>query len=253
MSTELVQVKPAGALAIGGEGLEGFTLKPATMKLVQNTTNEEGAVKGKLFDTLSKSNFDSMKVVLLSIRGGRVYFPPGGDLGADPICRSDDGIVPSPNAQVPQSAKCATCDHGAKMWAAYKSTGQKPDCQEKFRILFIDRESGLPYNMTIGGKTISALKKLKDAIFRDVISSRAKGVVRSIYDYSVEIKPVSVTGRKGTYYELAFLNLAKIAEPGEFGPLFEMFVKNAKSYAIEEADGAVDAEYLEDEGAQVGV
>lgn len=246
--SDLVQLQPAGsaAMVVAGEGFEGFSLKPAVLKLVQNTTTDEGAVKGQLFDTLSRSNFPSMQVVPLSIRVGRVMFPPDGDLGAEPICRSNDGIVPSPDAQVPQSDKCATCDHGPKMWKDFRATGKKPDCQEKFRMLFVARDSGLPYYITIGGKSISHLKKLKDAIFRDVLASRMKGEQRNLYDYTFEMKPVATQGRRGNYYELAFINLSKIKEPGEFGQLYEMFVKRAKAEEASPADEAVDAEFVED-------
>lgn len=245
MSTDLVNVTSAAGTALApteSYGLEGFTLKPAILKLVQNTTTDEGAVKGKLFDTLSKANFDRMQVVPLSIKLTRVLFPPNGDLGAEPLCRSNDGIVPSPDAQVPQCEKCANCDMGPKAWGKFKSTGKKPDCQEKYRLLFIDRESGLPYFISIGGKSITQLKKLKDAIYRDVLSCKMKKEFRSLYDYTFELVPLMVTGKRGNYYELTFTNLKKIAEPGEFGPMYEAFVKNyAAAHATDEATEAVDA------------
>jgi hypothetical protein len=243
---QLVTINPAGtALATTvSEGLEGFTLKPAILKLVQNTTTDEGAVKGKLFDTLSKANFDKLQVVPLSIKMTRVLFPPNGDLGAEPLCRSNDGIVPSPDAQVPQCASCANCDSGPKAWKNFRSTGKKPDCQEKFRMLFIDRDSGLPYFVTIGGKSITQLKKLKDAIYRDVLSCKMKQEFRSIYDYTFELVPLLVTGKRGNYYELTFCNLKKIANPGEFGPMYEMFVKNyAAAHPADPAADAIDSEF----------
>ncbi len=247
MSQDLVNINPAGSTALAipvSEGLEGFSLKPAIMKLVQNTTTDEGAVKGKLFDTLSKSNYDGMQVVPLSIRLTRVLFPPNGDLGAEPLCRSNDGIVPSPDAQVPQCEKCANCDMGPKVWKNFKSTGKKPDCQEKYRMLFIDRESGLPYFITIGGKSITRLKALKDAIYRDVLSCKMKHEIRSVYDYTFELKPIPVTGKRGNYYELSFVNLKKISTPGEFGPLYEQFVKRYKAdEVVDEATEAVDTEF----------
>lgn len=243
MSEQLVTIDPASTALAVSEGLEGFTLKPAILKLVQNTTTDEGAVKGKLFDTLSKANFDRMQVVPLSIKLTRVLFPPNGELGSEPLCRSNDGIVPSPDAQVPQCEKCANCDSGPKAWASFRSTGKKPDCQEKFRMLLVERESGLPYFLTIGGKSITQLKKLKDAIYRDVLSSKMKGEIRSIYDYSFEINPVLMQGKRGNYYELSFINLKKIATPGEFGPLYTMFVKNYAAHSTDEATAAVDSEF----------
>jgi hypothetical protein len=244
MSTQIVStIQPAAGNSLAlVVGFEDFKLSPAVLKLVQNTTTDEGAVKGKLFDTLAKSNFDQMRIVPLSIKTGRVYFPPGGDLGSEPLCRSNDGIKPSEDAQIPQSPKCETCDHGDKMWKNFKATGQKPDCQEKFRLLFINRETGLPYWMTVGGKSVRHVKDLKKAIYRDILAGRMKGELRNIFDYSFEIKPVSVQGRKGTYYELSFVNLEKIQNIGEFGPLYEAFVRQHADIEASDNEAAVDAE-----------
>jgi hypothetical protein len=230
MSEALVVLNQPTALATGGLGLDGFSLKPAAMKLVQKTTTGDGVIPGKLLDTLSGTHYDSVQVVPLSIRVGRVYFPPSGELGATPICRSDDGIVPSPNAAVPQSPTCATCDHGPKMWAKFKATGIKPDCDERFNILFVTRDSGLPYYLSINGKSITALKKLKDAIYRDVLVAKSKGEARSLFDYTFEIKPVYVQGKKGSYYVLSFINLAKVTNAGEFGPMYAEFVMKQKAH-----------------------
>jgi hypothetical protein len=242
---DLITIQPAStALATGVEGFDGFKLTPAVLKLVQNTTTDEGAVKGKLFDTLSKTNFESMRVVPLAIKVGRVYFPPGGDLGAEPICRSNDGIKPSEDAQIPQATNCENCDRGAKMWKDYKATGKKPDCQEKFRMLFVSRETGLPYWLTIGGKSVSRVKDLQKGLFRDILGGRMKTPRedRAIYDYTFVIKPVSVQGRKGTYYELSFVELEKVANVGEFGALYAEFVRRQKDLDIAEQSETVDTE-----------
>jgi hypothetical protein len=249
--SELVPVpQTPTAIQQYGQGLEGFSLKPAVMKLVQRTTTDEGAVPGKMFDTLSKNNFDAVTVVPLSIRMGRVLFPPGGELGAEPLCRSDDGVVPSPNATSPQSPTCATCDHGPKMWARFKSTGVKPDCQDKYRLMFVLRDSGLPYYMTVSGKSITNLKSLKDAIYRDVISEKMKGNVLSIYDYSFDVKPVFIQGKKGSYYVLSFVNLRKVANPGEFGSMFQEFVVRQRALDSEEVVSEVVNGEIVDEGQQ---
>jgi hypothetical protein len=254
MSEELVYVPPQPAAIQRTEslGLDGFSLKPALMKLVQRTTTDDGAAPGKLFDTLSKANTDSIQVVPLSIRMGRVLFPPGGELGAEPICRSDDGEVPSPNALSPQSPTCATCDSGPKLWKNYKSTGKKPDCNEKFRMLFVTRDSGLPYYINISGKSISNLKSLKDAIYRDVVSARMKGQTLSLFDYTFEMKPVFVQGKKGSYYVLTFVNLQRVANPGEFGAAFEEFVSRQRALDSAEAtDQIIEGELVEDEQQSV--
>jgi hypothetical protein len=250
-NTELVHINPNTALApSGGLGLEGFQLKPTVIKLVQRTTNIEGAQPGKLLDPLANNHFDTLQAVPLSFRVGRVYFPPSGELGAEPICRSDDGIVPAPNAVSPQAAKCANCDHGDKMWKSFRQTKKKPDCQESHTMLFIARDTGLPYFITVRGASVSQLKKLKEAIYRDFLIQKGKGEPRNLYDYTFEIKPVFIQGGKGSYYVLSFSNLKRILTPGEFGPLYEEFVLRRKLDQTEIADDEVIEGELVEEASE---
>jgi hypothetical protein len=238
----------------GGEGLEGVTLKPALLKVVQRTTNDQQAVPGQLYDTLSGQNYPEVVAVALAIREGRVYFPPGGDLTAEPICRSDNGIVPSQYANVPQSPDCASCEHGKKMWASYKTTGVKPDCQESWKMLFVTRDAGLPYMMGIRGMGIPNIKKMRETIYRDMLSFNAGAARRgerllSIYDYSFTIKPLQTTNKRGQiYYVPTFFNFRRIENPGEFGELFNQYVKRQK--ALDDSN-VIDAEVVSESGEPV--
>jgi len=240
---------PPGVLA-PGTGLEGFEIKPAPLELVQYTTQDTEATPGKFRDKLTGQHFDTIQVVPLSIYTTRVLFPPGADFGADPLCRSNNGIVPTQDAAVPQSDKCATCPQGPKMWARYKETGQKPNCQEKARLVFVLRDTGLPYVMTVGGVSLKSIKNLKTAIARDAAAEQAKGTPRSLFDYTFELRVQGpIVGKKGKYFVLTYGNLRKVASPGEFGPLYEKYIlrQRAQDEAVEaeEAlDTAIDAEIV---------
>jgi hypothetical protein len=61
-----------------------------------------------------------------------------------------------------------------------------------------------------------------------------------------------VTSKRGNYFILKFLNLKRITNPGEFGTIYEMFVKRAKAFD-EAASNAVDAELSDESGSPVEV
>src|SRR5690242_4094759 len=95
-TTAIVQPESAVSLATSGLGFDDMYVKPTMVELVQRTTRRADATPGKLYDVLTQTTLDSLRVVPLKIARGRVMFPEGGELGAQPICRSNDGVTPSP-------------------------------------------------------------------------------------------------------------------------------------------------------------
>lgn len=232
------------------EGLEDVQLKPSTMILVQNTTNIEGVdTEGKAGKFLVKSSgqtFDELRVVPLAFRRTRVLWTPGAEFGADPLCRSNDGITPSPFVENPQHEQCKGCPRAN--WDIYWKSGkkQKPDCQEKVQFLFLERETQLPYQISVSGKGIKPFMEMMGEIKRIAIS-RAKATpseLLNIYDFSFTVKSVKVKNAKGVFFVLNFSDLKKVQNIGEFSPLFQQFVKARKQ---EEAE--LDQEIQRDDAA----
>jgi hypothetical protein len=214
-------------------------LKPTGLVLVQNTTRDtKGARPGQILDLLTGQAYDSITVVPLRVQRSRVMFPPGADLDAEPICRSNDGINPSPFAKVPQATRCEGCSK-AKWF-----NREKPPCQEKRRMLVIVKESGLPRSITIGGKSIGPFQQLMDYIGQDVYMSRRAGHNYHLYDYFFTISGRREVSKKGNYFVMDFGDLKKVPAPGEYADLFNQFIVQAKRYAEEEdvaaAEQAVD-------------
>ena len=247
MSSAIVPVSSltgANGLSAVVEGFEGQTIKPTQIRLVQQSSLGAGDTYkvGKLVDSLSGNHFDKLTVVPLVIKKGRVFFPPDKKVGGTPLCRSNDGITPAPNVPSKQASRCDICDHGPKLWRNFKLTGIKPDCDETINMLFIERESGFPYYLTIKGSSIKFFNNIYQSIFRDIVMKRSKGEDHKIYDYSFEITPTRVTGNMGNYYILNFTNLVQVAG-GEYGPLYQMFVKDAEASANDQnVDELIDAE-----------
>ncbi len=216
-------------------------LRPANVILVQNTTRERGSANpGQLLDKLTGEVYDSLVVVPLKVMKQRILFAPGADLDADPLCSSNDGIVPSPYALQPQSRKCATCPQS--QWL----DGKKSACAEKLRLLVVTKDSGLPRFFTAGGKSIPTLRNVLQRIQEAIRMQDAKikqAAVKGepaqerlhLHDFFFEIRGEKVTG-KFVFYVARFDNVKRVADPGEFGPAFEEFVIQRKVQTLEEKE-----------------
>lgn len=235
MSEALVTTIPgttalANAGDFGGLGLDSdlVQLKPATMELMQNTTRGEGVEPGKFRVKSTGEKFGQIEIVLLKAQRGRVYFPPGGDLGAEPICRSNDAVKPSDRANAPQAMYCKSCEHS--QWQGKGKGAKKPACQEKVNILFVEKTTKIPYRMTFGGMSLKPIKEALSNIAAKAKSMQAEGKNPSLFDFTLTLKPVKVDGSRGSYFVIGVTNVGTIDETkrGEFGQLFAEYVQRQK-------------------------
>jgi hypothetical protein len=228
---------------IGGDvdlsGFSGLRLKPAELKLLQNTTPDmKGGQPGEILDTRTEESAKIIEVVLLRRAVNRAYFPGAYSADSKPICTSNDGIVPSKFAEHPQAAKCVFCPHSK--WIA----GKKPPCAEKRRLLFVMKDTGLPRLLTFGGSAIPVFKKdVEDRINESItmLNYRDKTKRYYPYDFSFTISSKRVVTNRGTYYEPVFGKPVLVENVGEFGPLYQEFVVNYSAAMSEEGE-AVDNE-----------
>lgn len=246
MSQELVTIggTPSTEVAAyhgASTGLEDVRIKPTNLILVQNGTREpQGARPGQILDVLTGQAYDQLEVVPLRRSIQRVMFPPGElDLDAKPICRSSDGVVPSPFAEHPQALRCATCQYS--QWKKVNGVSVKPRCSEKYRLLVIKKDEGVPRYLSVGGMGIAPLKLRLEAIKQDVEISRRKGTKLDLFDYFFTLTSDEIKGKTGRFYVLRFDNLQRVKNPSEFGPLFEEYVVRARHQEDEE-EGVVENE-----------
>jgi len=246
MSTALVTVNdtPTDLATMSGLGLEDVKLKPTTVELVQRSTKRQDAQPGKLFDTLTETNYDSLQVVPLLIRNTRVLFPEDGGLGADPLCRSNDGIVPSANVQFKMADYCNKCPKSS--WSSYdRKTGKgKPPCQAKKELLMILKDGCVPRRMSFGRTSLKPFETLLSRIKEDLqkaISKGEKGV--NLFDYTFTISTTFVEGKYGSYYIAKFSDVKRVATNSEFGPYYVEYVQQARAKEdpdVIEADDAIE-------------
>lgn len=229
------------------EGFEDAAITPANMVVVQKTTRDPDATPGMFKDMITGQQFKTIQIVPLKIQvnpGPRVLFEEGSPFGADPICRSNDGIKPATNSQCPQSEFCKTCKHAS--WDNWKGgKGKPPACKENAKILFVERESFLPYIMTAKGKSVSQVKGFLGAIMRHAATALAKGQRLGIFDFTAEMYLDNVVDSRGAYYVVKFRApggnaglVGRVRTVGEFGPIYHELVRQrdvlAKAQDVED-------------------
>lgn len=236
------------ALVAGGQGFEDSEILPSYIELVQRTTQVDGAIPGKFRDKESNQHFDTIELIPLQFSTSRVLFPPGGDLNQEPLCRSSNGITPALNVIQPQASSCSTCAQSD--WSNYvKGSGQgMPGCKEKMRLLFIDRETQLPYYLTVGGRSIQPMRSFKRTLDKYYQIAKAKSEALNIYDFTTTIKALPIKGPKGSYFVATFdpPKRVRAEDLGKFGPLYQQLV-NRRNAAVAAAAAAAaeEAEYEE--------
>jgi hypothetical protein len=123
-----------------------------------------------------------------------------------------------------------------------------PDCKEKMRFLFIDRETQLPYYLTVGGRSIQPMKAFKNTLFKYNKIAQARGEVINIYDFTTTIRALPIKGPKGSYFVVTFDPPVRVKESdlGKFGPLYtELVLRRNTAAAHVVGANTVDAELME--------
>lgn len=106
-NNSVAAARNAGALAgTGGGGVDRISLKQSRFRLVEG--GEE----------VAKLDASALNLVLLRVNDGiaKTYYEKAWNPNQEaeaPTCYSDDGVVPSPNADKPQSRTCAECPQNA--------------------------------------------------------------------------------------------------------------------------------------------
>jgi hypothetical protein len=231
-NTEVAQYNAAA-----DTGMENIRLRPTYLVLVQSSTLEkQGAKPGQILDVLTGEVFDELPFVPLKVIKNRAYYPPKAAIakGVKPLCRSNDGLVPSPFSEVPQCSSCAKCPKS--VWVS----GQRPPCAEKLKVLGIVKETGLPRIYQVNGKSITALRNALERIKQNIESIWYKDKSKpklNLFDFYFTL----TSEPSGTNFVARFEKMLRVANPGEFGPLFEEYVINAKHHDDDEGEAVESA------------
>jgi hypothetical protein len=119
-------------------------------------------------------------------------------------------------------------------------------------MLFVERNSGLPFLITLGGKSVTPLKKFLNAIMRMASFALSKGEKLGIYDFTADMYVKSITDSRGKYCVALFKNILRLRTPGEFRSMREDLVtrRNVVTDApVVEDEVVPDAEVVDDGAA----
>jgi len=218
-------------------------LRPSLVELVPLTSQKPGAIPGKFRDEVTLEHYDSITVVPLTITKERLMFPPYGSGNNKPICKSYDGIVPSPWIENPPAKTCEACPNSK--WGKkdpVTNKGKRPACDEGFKMTVIIKESQLPRIIKFKGTGITALKAFMERLQTDRVQTNSKeGRMPNLFEYYFTISSQKVIKPGQISYIPMFTDVKRVSDPGLFGPFYEQYVVHSQSSNDYEED-QVDVE-----------
>lgn len=196
--SDLVKIENTTPMEI--DGLEGFGVRVATVKLTQGMTKGEDVQPGVWMNTMDGSTSKEITVIPLAITVNRSFYPAGTtDFSGPPICFSNDGIRPSSNCEQQQATLCGNCSK--QKWGPNK---QKPECSKGYRLLALTAEDLLPVNMYFRKSATKPFEMFGELLKAKIVSARNKGQGNlNLRDFQITIGIKTIT-EKGKYYVPVF-------------------------------------------------
>lgn len=117
------------------------------------------AVTGKLFIDITGDVSEEMELVLLKMNKGAVLWPKPFSRDSEPLCKSNDFIVPDPKIKDPMATTCAECAYSK--WT--KGTGKKstpPKCKETWNFLVLDYVNYMPAWFSLKSTALKPARKI---------------------------------------------------------------------------------------------
>jgi hypothetical protein len=256
-------IKTVPELPVPITGIEGYTLRPNRMILVQSQHEIADVPLGAFHDKkANRTWYDEnaktgrIKIIPLEVAESRVCWPPNAEFGDDPLCKSTNGIVPITGDRakelrlVPQSNFCKqrnpetnkwfyTCEHAS--WAKYRDEGKVPDCVQQFTLIFLDKEDLLPYMISFHKMSLAPFKDFMDSLGRYITSAKNRnGQNLYLFDFVVEITSQKMPGKKGSsFYVPKFGTPTYAAEFGMYREYYDEYVfgKNNQPGTAEVIEG----------------
>jgi hypothetical protein len=179
------------------------------LSIVQPMSDE--GTEGNFRNSLDGAEFERLEgLYFIRVGKARVMFPAEYKRGQDPLCRSDDNLVPDPRIENPPSDDCATC-----MNSVWGEDGSPPPCNLVIRLLAI--QDGLPCWMDFKSTQITPLKK-----FLSALNLQAKKRRMGIWNFKIDVDLVEKTFESGKAYLPVFSKL-RFEENPEGNEMYEAY------------------------------
>ncbi len=200
---------------------------------------------------------DGIKVVLLKLQSACIMWPEKFSKDSEPLCKSDDGISPSPAVEAPMCAEDACCQavfnkqtrHMEKPctygnWA----DDNPPACKDSFNLLLLEvgEESYIPYWYTVKSTSMSPFKKFKKTLNlrkRALTAKRRRGGLPAGHScmFTFEMSTKIQENDGGNAYIPEFNNLQEIDDPQTVETLVAIAMETNErqlAHSPEDADSA---------------
>lgn len=227
-------------------------LTPTRLALVQPmTVDNQGAKTGQLLDTGTGLAYDEMQVVPFKFWRSRAFFPPGAPAtkGSEPLCRSNNAIVPTEDSKVKQASSCENCPR-----SKWVGNGKSPDCREKIEMLVVNTETDMLHFISAGGKSFVPIRTKLSGLQSIINQEEKKGNTAHTYEYAMTIG--SQKDDKTPNFKLVIKSITKLADDARkwYGNMYNSMrqqAEAAKQAAINEANAEASVgEVLEGEIVQ---
>lgn len=274
MSTEALVRQSAPSALVTFEGIDAGVLPitPENIELIQNQSKStgEGATAGTFRNKETGAEVTKFLSVPISLFTNRVLFPPqlpGAPiaLGAQPLCRSNDGVRPADNVVDKKSVLCGNCQYA--QWSRKQGRAIKPPCGEKLIYTFAELETFKVFRFGAGGTNVSPLKKAIKSIRNEVSAANkqaqfkaklkaASGVkldeqeavtlALGLDSFVIEMSINRISGSSGIYFTVNFKpKLANHSSPEIFREMYEEVKAGLKAaYAAPAVED--DQQYVEE-------
>jgi hypothetical protein len=182
--------------------------------VVVQPTSKEGT-PGTFRSNLDGSERSELRLAPLRIQRGRILW--SAEIGTDPICRSSDGLYPSPLIDHPMSETCCIVA-GRRLRpvcpkAEWPRQG-RPECRDTFLLVALDLASGTPFAMGFHGSAIRTIKIVRTLAWQRRVA---------LHDLECVVKLRRETSAKGNYFVPIVTSVQPATPPGKYRAWSERF------------------------------
>lgn len=199
---------------------------------VVQPTSKEGT-PGTFRSNLDGSERTELCLAPLRIQRGRILW--GAEIGSDPVCRSDDGLYPSPTVEKPVSEACCIVAGRRLRPVCPKAEWPRhgrPECRDTFLLLALDLVTGTPFAMSFHGSAIRTIKIVRTLAWQRRVA---------LHDLECVLKLRRETSAKGNYFAPIVTAVTPVTRAGKHRAWFERFARLDVASPVGNDPAATDA------------
>jgi len=164
-----------------------------------------GMHPGWFRNTFSGQEHEQLRANILLWRRGRVLFEDSDDMM--PVCKSSDGLKPSPLIEAPKSGACGqwngndwfTAECPMAAWRFYNGRRCAPLCQETWSFLGVLEDDGNPFWISLKGTSLRSARK-----FLSMCYEVTKAGKQDLLDCCITLSAELAHGRTFDYCVVSF-------------------------------------------------